>query len=345
MTAIDFRAKFSRTNAIQRNILLFNENLADVVIEVYPSSKSSESGSQPQSKKQRIEPAAQLPAHMAILAGKNERKIISQRPKKVISIKGYSVEAVKYLIAHLYDDTEACAAQKRQSLQEWEELLRLADEYESFSSFDTVSCQLMDTFLSDPNGTWHDYLHPLLEIDLADVVIEVYPSATGFGAGPDPHSEQQSTEPAEPAAKLPAHAAILAAKNEYFRALFSNGMAETLGPQAWTIVDTNDGQNLLAQRQKRNIKIKGYPVEAVKYFIAYLYDDSEACVERQRLTLQDFDDLLKMANQYGSFSFFDTVSFRMMNQYLNVTGGTSMDNFFILLNIGGYFCYLELTNH
>ncbi|KAI9106136.1 hypothetical protein DFS34DRAFT_48272 [Phlyctochytrium arcticum] len=111
--------------------------------------------------------------------------------------------------------------------------------------------------------------------DLADVVIEVWPSATSLGSGPDPPTKRLCTEPA---AQLPAHAAILAGKNEYFKALFSNGMAETLeGSQALCTVDTSEEKNILLQRPKRIISIKGYSVEAVKYFIAHLYDDTEAC--------------------------------------------------------------------
>ncbi|KAI9106141.1 hypothetical protein DFS34DRAFT_690556 [Phlyctochytrium arcticum] len=109
--------------------------------------------------------------------------------------------------------------------------------------------------------------------DLADVVIEVYPSATSISSGPDHPSERHCTEPA---AKIPAHVAILAGKNEYFKALFSNGMAETLEPsQALRTVNTSAGQNIIAERSRKMINIRGYSAEAVRYFIAYLYDDGK----------------------------------------------------------------------
>ncbi|KAI9106138.1 hypothetical protein DFS34DRAFT_690553 [Phlyctochytrium arcticum] len=184
-TGISYREKFPVLDARKNNLLTFNEDLADVVIEVWPSVASIE-------KRHCAEPVVQIPAHAAILAAKNEyfkalfsngmaetlepsqalctvdtsdeKNIIAQRPKRTITIKGYSVEAVKYFIAHLYDDSEACAAQKRQSLREWEELLRLADEYDNMPLFYMASYVLMDTFLNDPSGESNEHVVTLLNI-------------------------------------------------------------------------------------------------------------------------------------------------------------------------------------
>ncbi|KAI9106140.1 hypothetical protein DFS34DRAFT_690555 [Phlyctochytrium arcticum] len=165
--------------------------------------------------------------------------------------------------------------------------------------------------------------------NLADVTIEVFPSATNMGSGSDP--QQHNTHPA---AKIPAHVAILTGRNEYFRALFSNGMAETLEPsQTLCTINAADGQNVLVQRSRRNIKIKGYSVEAVKYFIAHLYDDSKACAAQERESLQEWEELLKMADEFESFSLFDTVSYEMMDQLLADPSGMSNDHVITLLNL------------
>ncbi|KAI9106137.1 hypothetical protein DFS34DRAFT_656997 [Phlyctochytrium arcticum] len=178
-----------------------------------------------------------------------------------------------------------------------------------------------------------------LNEDLADVVIEVYPPETSIDCGDDPQKQQQDCTP--PAARLSAHAAILAAKNNYFKTLFTNGISETLGPtQTLCTVDATDGQNLVVQSPKKIISIKGYSVKAVKYFIAFLYDDAKNCIlqrggtenaETEHLVMAFH--LLKMADEYESFSMFDAISYEMMSYYLNGPGETSHYCVLALLNI------------
>ncbi|KAI9106142.1 hypothetical protein DFS34DRAFT_690557 [Phlyctochytrium arcticum] len=166
--------------------------------------------------------------------------------------------------------------------------------------------------------------------DLADVVIGVWPSAQSIGSGTDLKQQDYT----QPAAKLPAHVAILAAKNKYFKALFSNGMSESSDhSKALCTVNTSDGQNIIAERPKKIVNIHGYSVEAVKYFIGHLYDDSTVCAAQKRETLQEWEELLKLADEYESLYMFEMVSYELMDRFLNDPAGKSNHHVVTLLNI------------
>ncbi|KAI9098125.1 hypothetical protein DFS34DRAFT_649716 [Phlyctochytrium arcticum] len=149
----------------------------------------------------------------------------------------------------------------------------------------------------------------LLGEDLSDVVIEVYPDAdtTGLEASESPDTD------AIAAARIPAHSMILANRSKYFHSLLTNGMAQsktTNDPQ----VEDSAGSKVISPSDRRSIqvKIKGYPLPVIRYFIGHLYNNQPEC-EQQKITLDtDWAKILRIADEFGVLSLFDKVSITLL---------------------------------
>ncbi|KAI9105281.1 hypothetical protein DFS34DRAFT_2441 [Phlyctochytrium arcticum] len=77
-----------------------------------------------------------------------------------------------------------------------------------------------------------------------------------------------------------------------------------------------DKENSLTKR-RTIVKIKGYPLPVVEYFLAHLYGSRRISAIEGQMKLKDFEEALKIADEYGALSFFDQVSYVLLANYLN----------------------------
>ncbi|KAI9105282.1 hypothetical protein DFS34DRAFT_655350 [Phlyctochytrium arcticum] len=124
--------------------------------------------------------------------------------------------------------------------------------------------------------------------DLSDVSIEVYPE-TKLKKG---QAKKKAHSAETPAAIIPAHSLILANGSQYFRALFTNGMAQSLSRGDGV---TDDEQKLVTKPSTVVVKVKGY----------------------NKMTLEGWEQVLRIADEYGAASLFDHVSYLLLAKYLD----------------------------
>ncbi|KAI9105286.1 hypothetical protein DFS34DRAFT_598832 [Phlyctochytrium arcticum] len=136
---------------------------------------------------------------------------------------------------------------------------------------------------------------------LADLSIEVYPEAKLD----DGQANDASNSAEPPAAIIPAHSIILKENSKYFRALFTNGMAQSLK-------EDRDGT-----KPRTVVKIKGYDVPIVKYFLAHLCKNLRtSAIDEDKMSMEDLEQALQIADEFEALSFFDHVSFVVLADYL-----------------------------
>ncbi|KAI9105287.1 hypothetical protein DFS34DRAFT_598833, partial [Phlyctochytrium arcticum] len=80
---------------------------------------------------------------------------------------------------------------------------------------------------------------------------------------------------------------------------------------------TEDKGNSLTKRRTCVVKIKGYPLPVVEYFLAHLYNNQRtSAIDENTMTRKQLEEALQIADEYGALSFFDHVSYILLGQYL-----------------------------
>ncbi|KAI9098065.1 hypothetical protein DFS34DRAFT_593551 [Phlyctochytrium arcticum] len=152
----------------------------------------------------------------------------------------------------------------------------------------------------------------LLREKLSDVVIEVYPDADATEVEVSKKLDVDTTA----IARIPAHSAILANGSKYFHALFTNGMAQD---------KISEEDQVGRVTEKKLVKIKGYPLAAVQYFVGHIYRNKLDCMQQEILSLKDWEKVLQIADEFGVLSLFDDVSVFLLMTYLVKPGNISKD--------------------
>ncbi|KAI9098619.1 hypothetical protein DFS34DRAFT_658178 [Phlyctochytrium arcticum] len=153
--------------------------------------------------------------------------------------------------------------------------------------------------------TWYKEPERLqLPARLYDVTIQVYPNIRVAAAD----AIDISTVDETPEACIPAHSVILAGRNKYFLALFTNGMAQSTLEHS-----LGGGKDTLLAKRPTVIKIQGYPLS--------IWD------------LEDWKQVLQIADEYEDISLFDNISILMMAKYLEPAKEDVYKNVILLLKI------------
>ncbi|KAI9098620.1 hypothetical protein DFS34DRAFT_618209 [Phlyctochytrium arcticum] len=165
---------------------------------------------------------------------------------------------------------------------------------------------------------------PQLPESLCDVMIQVYPNA----AADDATDNSGAVE--TPEACIPANSAVLANSNKYFCALFTNGMAQSTNEHQGGGVDHKN--KTLLVKQPTVVKIKGYPLPIVQYFIGFLYNSQHTCTQQESWGMEELEQVLQIADEFEHMSLFDNVSIALMAEYLQ-PNKAGLVNVILLLKI------------
>ncbi|KAI9098126.1 hypothetical protein DFS34DRAFT_593612 [Phlyctochytrium arcticum] len=156
-------------------------------------------------------------------------------------------------------------------------------------SIQTLRERFIHTSKSEPDGQF-------LSEDLADVVIEVYPDAdtTGLEASESPDTDMIAT------ARIPAHSMILANNSKYFHALLTNGMAQSRITKEDQVEDSAGSKDISPSNQRPvQVKIKGYPLPIVRYFLGHLYNNQPQWEKQNISYVTDWAKVLRIADELG----------------------------------------------
>ncbi|KAI9105283.1 hypothetical protein DFS34DRAFT_598810 [Phlyctochytrium arcticum] len=142
----------------------------------------------------------------------------------------------------------------------------------------------------------------LVPEQLSDVSIEVYPEDKVAEPAAEGQANKKPRSSRTPAAIIPAHSAILANNSKYFGALFTNGMVQS---QKYPLTEC-----------PTVVKINGYGVPTVQYFLGHIYNDQRISARRDDMTMEDFGQALQIADEYGAVPIFDHISYIMLGKYV-----------------------------